>query len=120
MYPLRLTRKQLPKHQVKDEIDKALYHLLRLVNPRAIYLFGSAARGEMTDQSDLDFLLIFSFLEEIKPAARRVYQAMPFSNVPLDIVWTTDTEFHRKKDIGGVCMEAYLEGECLYDKRATV
>lgn len=42
----------------KEQIDKAAHAIADAVHPRKIYLFGSYAKGEATEQSDVDFLIV--------------------------------------------------------------
>ena len=40
-----------------DEIKKRIFPVIQKYNIPAMYLFGSYARGEVTEESDLDFLV---------------------------------------------------------------
>ena len=53
----------------EETIKKAVDRLVEVAHPQKIYLFGSYARGDAREQSDLDFLVV----EEIagtRPPAR--------------------------------------------------
>lgn len=65
-------------------------------------LFGSVARGEESDESDLDLMVVFDHLER---AHRRELQAKLMASVtapvPFDIFVTDVVEFESKKDVNG-------------------
>ena len=64
---------------------------LKKTKPQAIILFGSAARGEMTEDSDLDILMI---KRTKKPFDDRMREArsMVRTDTPLDIIVITPEE----------------------------
>ena len=41
-------------------VEEAVWRLVKFYKPERIYLFGSAARGEVSPDSDLDFLVVVS------------------------------------------------------------
>ena len=45
-------------HPELEKLDRLLGRLIAATNPDRVVLFGSAGRGQMTPDSDLDFLLI--------------------------------------------------------------
>ncbi len=113
MQVLRCARKKLDPDWVMSEA-KRISTILSHLSPESVYLFGSAAEAEMTDQSDFDFLILFESSQEIRTAQTRLRQSYPLSSYPVDIVWTTKAEFTRKQDVGGVCFIVHREGVCLY------
>jgi len=50
-----------------DNLHKVVELLIRKIDPYVIYLFGSAAKGEMRDDSDMDFAFYSSI--EMEPFA---------------------------------------------------
>jgi predicted nucleotidyltransferase len=110
MHPLRVTRKRLEKTIVEAEVGRVSGVIHERIAPKQLYLFGSAAEGVATDQSDLDFLIVMPDLASIRPAQKRLYPLMPLSSMQVDLVWVTEEIFERKKELGGVCMVAFTEG----------
>lgn len=78
-----------------DEILAEIVRRLRTaLNPTAIYLYGSCARGEMKPDSDVDLLVVvkrssLSFFERGAAA----YRALRHIGVPVDVQVYTEEEF---------------------------
>lgn len=82
---------QKPLDQVLPEIVKRLRDAL---NPISIFLFGSAARGDVGPDSDVDLLVVvknspLSFFERGAIA----YRALRHIGVPVDVQVYTQDEF---------------------------
>ena len=110
MHPLRLTRKLLDPTQVDSEAARIAQTIRSVTQPYALYLFGSAAEGKATDQSDFDFLIVLPDSDSMRVAKRNLRPHMPLAKIPVDLVWVTKNEFERKKDMGGICLVAFTEG----------
>jgi predicted nucleotidyltransferase len=67
------------------------------VQPLRIILFGSAARGEMGPDSDLDVLVVMPKGTHRRKTAQQLYRQIRGLGVPFDIVVATseDLEVHR-------------------------
>jgi predicted nucleotidyltransferase len=118
---LAFLKKKKPQDEADKEIKKVRDTILRALNPEILILFGSYARGEMTDQSDIDILIVMSDPSEISSARKSLAKVRPINDVPLDVIWMSSEDFHAKKSVGGVAMVASEEGYQLYgdhcDKR---
>ena len=57
-------------HQTLDDI---IQRLVEVAQPEKIILFGSAARGEMGPNSDVD-LLVIKDTEDVRGLAARIYR----------------------------------------------
>ena len=80
------------------------------------WLFGSYARGDATEDSDVDILFVTddaaSHLELIR-AARKLMRDW---HVPKDILVYRQDEFQDwQKVVGSLCYRVKAEGVCLYD-----
>lgn len=93
------------KKMAKILIDK----LKQAQPPLAAYLFGSGANEGLTDDSDLDLLVVFKSQDEIQKAQTIVFQS-GFSNRAVDWVFVLESEFQKRKSYGGVCFEAFNHG----------
>jgi len=82
-----------------------------------IILFGSHARGEATDESDVDLLVVLSEVRDKRQAAveiRRVLADLPVSK---DIIVTTPDEIARRGHlVGTILRPALREGKVLYGR----
>jgi predicted nucleotidyltransferase len=112
MKKLAVARKSLDAVYAQEQILAARAKLMML-GPSGLYLFGSAADGKLTDQSDLDFLLVFKDALALKAAQSKIKTLFPICEMSIDLVWITEEEFERKKRLGGVAMEAFEYGKRL-------
>jgi len=83
-------------------------------NVRSIILFGSVARGEAREDSDVDLLVIASGLPDIK---KRYDDLLPARKpARIDDIWMTPEELEEMVDAKtGFVMDALMVGEVLLD-----
>lgn len=116
MQPLRIVRKPIPKIQVEQALEILKTVILAAGPVYSIYLFGSASRSDMSDQSDIDLLVVMEKVTDIRPAQKNLRSIQTLTPFPIDVVWVERAEFDRKKVLGGVCFIAFHEGRQLYQK----
>ena len=116
MQPLAVTRQPISQEKVSVAIGILTAAIAAAGEIVAIYLFGSAAAGKMTDQSDIDLLVVTSDVAAIKPAQKNLRNVQRLTDFIVDLVWVDEAQFERKKSLGGVCMVAAEDGRCLYQK----
>jgi len=97
-------------NQLKDKLSS-------LYNAERVYIFGSYAWGEPTEDSDLDVLIISDKFKELS-LGKRISKATDIlfdCDFPVDLVVETPEEFDASKDITG-SLESYVanEGVLLY------
>jgi predicted nucleotidyltransferase len=113
----KLTAKPLNKKAMEQIIARSLDRLKKAGKFRQIILFGSAAREEMTEGSDLDFLVIYANHQDLREGRSLFYQTKPTQDSwPMDVLFMTEEEFLRGAKIGGVCYLAQKEGQVLIAK----
>jgi predicted nucleotidyltransferase len=80
-----------------EVIDRLVQMVVTAVRPLRIVLFGSAARGEMRSDSDVDVLVVMPQGTHRRKTAQRLYRQMGGLGMPFDIVVATpdDLELHR-------------------------
>lgn len=114
---LEARRKRRPKWSSKvDEkvLKEVVRRIVEAVAPEKIILFGSAARGEMGPDSDLD-LLVVKACENAREVARTIRRQLIGIGVPKDVVVVTPEDVEEYKDIPGyVIGPALKEGKVLY------
>ena len=96
-------------------LDRLIQTVVTSVRPLQIMLFGSAARGEMGPDSDLDVLVVMPQGTHRRKTAQRLYRQMGGLGMPFDIVVATpeDLELHRNNP--GLIYETILrEGREVY------
>lgn len=98
----------------KEILREVVRRVVQVVKPEKIILFGSAARGEMGPDSDLDFLVITSCKNRRK-TARKIRRSLIGIGIPKDIIVATPEDIERYKDtIGLIYRPALKEGKVLY------
>ena len=96
------------------KIDIAMHNMLSVMNPVKVILFGSAARGEASEDSDID-LLIVSETDDTIEESIRARLAIGIIGAPVDILVYTPEEFsERSKDKHSVVYNAINEGRLLH------
>ena len=97
------------------KIDAIKDKIVTTVSPEKIILFGSYAKGENTDESDLDIVVIWD--SGFNPHKRNLFlsRLFPGRNFSLDIFSFTKEEAERLKDVKGTILyEAFHHGKVIY------
>lgn len=101
----------------QDVIDEVIRRILNIVQPCRILLFGSAARGQMSEGSDLDFLVIVPGEVHRRQIEQRIYANLLGVHFPVDIVVATEGDIDKFGDrVGTVYRSALREGKVLYER----
>ena len=79
-------------HPDPQAIDELVRRIVEAVHPRRVILFGSAARGEMGPNSDLDVLVIMPDGTHRRRTAQEVYRRMWGFGFAKDIVVVTESD----------------------------
>jgi predicted nucleotidyltransferase len=101
---------------ISDEIINEIIHrIVETAHPRKIILFGSAARGEMGPNSDLDILVVVPTGIHRRKTAQSIYRNLIGVGFAADIVVVTEQDLDRYGDnIGMVIKPAIEQGKILY------
>jgi len=98
-------------------IDKIVPMIVSLASPDQIILFGSYARGDYTDKSDIDLLIIKRNLKNGREINNILYRAF-FENkidVPIDLISVDYNKYHELNNtIGYIYKTIKEEGKVLY------
>lgn len=102
----------------KEIIEEVKKRLVEKYNPIAIYLFGSYAWGNPTEDSDLDLLIIIEKSNERRYKRQRIgFDALWGLGIPKDLFVYTKEEFEQSlKDAMSLCSKIKREGVVLYAK----
>jgi predicted nucleotidyltransferase len=91
--------------------------IVEAVAPEKIILFGSATRGEMGPDSDLDLLIIKSGVHR-RETARTITRRLIGVPIPIDVIVATPEDLSRFGDsIGMIYRPALREGRTVYVAR---
>lgn len=100
--------------QVQFQIDSITNQLIKKYKPQRIFLFGSAVTGEMTNDSDLDFLIIKDDKKDPYNRIVEVYGLVK-KNIAADFIVYTPQEFAERLKLGDPFITSILsEGKVLY------
>ena len=98
-----------------EAIEDLVKRIVDEAHPLRIVVFGSAARGEMVQDSDIDLLVVMPEGTHRRRTAQRLYRKIRGVGVPFDIVVATpnDLEKHRE-NIGLIYWRILEEGKEVY------
>lgn len=99
----------------EDIVRQVLGRILAVVHPRRVVLFGSAARGEMGADSDLDLLVVVPNGCHRRRTAQAIYRNMIGVGYAVDIVVVTEDDVLAFRNHEGMVIKPALdEGKLLY------
>lgn len=104
----------------KEVIDSMAHRIAREVDPQRVLLFGSWARGEATEHSDVDLLVVerepFGDNRSRRREAARIWRCLSGFRIPTDILVYSAGEVEQWKDSRyHVIAKALREGRVLYE-----
>lgn len=106
---------------LSDPVKTALSHAVRTIAQRiparAIYLFGSYARGEQRPESDIDLLVVVDDETEQPPRrlASEAYASLAGTKLPVEIKVVRQGDFRRRSSwISSVERAVQAEGRLIY------
>jgi predicted nucleotidyltransferase len=90
--------------------------IVPIAQPRRILLFGSAARGEMRPDSDLDVLIVIAEGIHRRALAQRLYRHLHGLPLPVDLMVATEQDLNKYANQPGMALRyAQREGVTLYE-----
>lgn len=103
---------------ITDEIVKAMTdRIADTFYPDKIIVFGSWAREELTEHSDVDFLVIMQYSGSKRDAQVAIRRALKGFGVPKDVIVASEQELQQKQYLTGYIYGAALrEGRVLYER----
>ncbi|MGA9623408.1 MAG: nucleotidyltransferase domain-containing protein [Bryobacteraceae bacterium] len=97
-------------------LSEIVRRVLSVARPDRIILFGSAATGEMTKDSDIDLLIVAPTPENRHEERLRIADAIGDIEYPVDVIIIASERFEATKDIiGGIAYPAHKYGRVLYE-----
>jgi predicted nucleotidyltransferase len=96
-------------------LDDLVRRIVEVVHPRQIILFGSAARGDMGPQSDIDVLVVVPDGTHRRHTAQRIYQHLIGLGAAVDVVVATESDLQQYgNNFSLVYYPALHEGRAIY------
>jgi predicted nucleotidyltransferase len=96
---------------VQDTVGR----ILSVVSAKQVFLFGSAARGDLHDNSDIGLLVVVPSRTHRRGTAQRIYRNLIGLGFGADVVVVTEEDIEKYRDVEGwVIGEALAEGQLVY------
>ena len=96
-------------------LDEIVRRVLAVARPDKIILFGSAATGQMTKDSDIDLLIVEPAPVNTRERSVEIRDAVGNIGYPVDIVVMGTERFERtRRLIGGIAYPANKYGRVIY------
>ncbi len=97
-------------------LNEVVRRILAVARPDRIVLFGSAARGQMTEDSDLDLLVVEPAPANTRDRSVNIRRALGDVRYPVDVIVMSSERFEETKNIiGGIAYPARKYGRVLYE-----
>ena len=101
------------------KIREAALQIAERFSPERVVLFGSHARGDAGEGSDVDLMVLFSEIENPRDRAVEIHAALKGCGFPKDILVSTVSRFERYRNVPNtVYWPASREGQILYERPA--
>ena len=108
-------RKELETGVGQELIEEIVRRVRGVIEPDRIILFGSAAAGRMTRDSDIDLLILEANPENIFDRRVRIGNALGGLGFAFDIIVMATERFEESKGvIGGLAYPANKYGKVIY------
>ncbi len=97
-------------------IEEIVRRVLSVASPDKIILFGSAAKGKMTRDSDIDLLIVEAGPFDRREEYVRIRRSLRGMGHPFDILFISADWFEASKNvIGGIAYPANKYGRVIYE-----
>lgn len=102
-----------PSQKILNEVT---LRIVKVAKPLRVLLFGSAARGRMTKDSDLDVLVIVHGPTHRRHMAQKIYRNLHGIDIAVDIIVATEEDLQKYGRRAGMILKPALrEGRVLYE-----
>ncbi len=99
-----------------EKIQKAIELLRDAAHPRKIILFGSHARGDAREDSDVDFLVVEEHVSSPRQEMVRLRDVLSPLRIPVDVLVIAEKDYRERRDwLNTVYYEAEREGKIVYE-----
>jgi predicted nucleotidyltransferase len=102
----------------RESIEQAVERVVAAARPSRVILFGSYARGNPNEDSDLDLLVVEQTVENKPKEMVRLRRAIGGIGAGVDVLVYSEEEVAQRGQVPGtVIYWALREGEVVYDAR---
>ena len=105
------------KHRLSPKLIREIVRrVLTVSSPQKIILFGSAATGEMTKDSDIDLLIVEQRPGNVWDRSVRIRHELRGIGYPFDVIVMSARWFEETKDlVDGIARPASTYGRVIYE-----
>ena len=105
----------MEKIDFENILQETIKRILDVVQPKKIILFGSAARGKIHINSDIDLLVVIPSGMHRRNTAQKIYRNMIGVGFAADIIVVTEDDIEKfKNNMEMIIQPALKEGKLLY------
>ena len=102
---------------LEAKIKEAVDLLVRTCRPKKIILFGSQARGDANEDSDIDLLVIEEEVDDVGQEMTRLSRELSKIRFYADLIVTSQGHYdYWRETPGNIYFEADAEGKVVYEK----
>ncbi len=113
-----MTLASLSAIQIQNTLREVTRRIVETARPQQIVLFGSAVRGTLTSDSDLDMLVIMREPVHRRQLAQKIQHNLHGVDLPVDIVVVTEEDVKNSVQGGfSIIRPALEEGQVVYDAK---
>ena len=99
----------------QDVIDNLIARIKKVVEPKEVILFGSAARGLMAHDSDIDVLVVVPEGTHRRHTCQHIHRNLLGFGFPVDVLVATKGDLEKHKNNQGLIYQNILkEGKSIY------
>jgi uncharacterized protein len=99
----------------KDVLDDIIRRIVQVAAPEQIIMFGSAARGDMGPNSDVDLLVVKRGQVHRRHLAEAIYRNMIGAGQAVDVIVVTPEDIERYRNSHALIIAPALrEGKLIY------
>lgn len=96
-------------------LNRLVQRIVEEIKPLRVILFGSVARNNMNEESDIDLLVVMPEETHRRRTAQLLYKNIRNIGVPFDILVVTNKDLEKHKDNAGLIYQEILsEGKEVY------
>lgn len=111
----KMTSFELGATFTDEKLQEIVQRIVEVADPLKIVLFGSAARGDMSRDSDADFLVIVKPGVQRLELAQRIHKNLRRIGQPIDIIVVTTEDVETYGDFPALIIyPALKEGRVVY------
>lgn len=97
-------------------IQKVVGKILTVAHPERVILFGSASKGQVCPDSDVDLLIIEKNVVNPREETLRIRKALTEIEMPVDVIVMASDRFEETRNvIGGIAYPANKYGKVIYE-----